>query len=115
MEYLAFGLPCVAFDLPQTRAVAGDAASYVPRGDTSAFADEIVRLIEDPDRAEQMGRAGAERVRSLLAWERQEERYLDVYRSLVPVAEARPRGCAVRVLTPPKAFRPRSAFLRRSD
>jgi glycosyltransferase involved in cell wall biosynthesis len=86
MEYLAFGLPFVAFDLPQTRAMAGDGGSYVPRGDTSAFADEIVRLIEDPDRAEEMGRAGAERVRSLLAWERQEERYLDVYRSLVPVA-----------------------------
>ena len=99
MEYLAFGLPFVAFDLPQTRAMAGDAGSYVPRGDTSAFADEIVRLIEDPDRAEQMGRAGAERVRSLLAWERQEERYLDVYRSLVR-AKARPRGSAVRVLTP---------------
>jgi hypothetical protein len=33
-----------------------------------------------------MGRAGVERVRSVLAWERQEERYLDVYRSLVPVA-----------------------------
>jgi glycosyltransferase involved in cell wall biosynthesis len=96
MEYLAFGLPFVAFDLPQTRAMAGVAGSYVPRGDTSAFADEIVRLIEDPDRAEQMGRAGAERVRSLLAWERQEERYLDVYRSPVP-AKARPRGSAVRV------------------
>jgi glycosyltransferase involved in cell wall biosynthesis len=86
MEYLAFGLPFVAFDLPQTRTMAGDAGSYVPRGDTSAFADEIVRLIEDPDRAEGMGRAGAERVRCFLAWERQEERYLEVYRSLVPAA-----------------------------
>jgi glycosyltransferase involved in cell wall biosynthesis len=84
MEYLAFGLPFVAFDLPQTRTMAGDAGSYVPRGDTSAFADEIVRLIEDPDRAEGMGRAGVERVQMVLSWERQEERYLDVYRSLLP-------------------------------
>jgi glycosyltransferase involved in cell wall biosynthesis len=99
MEYLAFGLPFVAFERPQTRAMAAAPGSNVPRGDTSAFADEIVRLIEDPHRAEQMGRAGAERVRSLLAWERQEERYLDVYRSLVR-AKARPRGSAVRVLTP---------------
>lgn len=84
MEYLAFGLPFVAFDLPQTRTMAGDAGSYVPRGDISAFADEIVRLIEDPNRAEGMGHAGVERVRTFLAWERQEERYLDVFRSLLP-------------------------------
>jgi hypothetical protein len=38
-------------------------------------------------------------VRSLLAWERQEARYLGVYRSPVR-AKARPRGSAVRVSTP---------------
>ena len=83
MEYLAFGLPFVAFDLPQTRAMAGDAGSYVPRGDVSAFADEVVRLLEDRERGERMGRAGVDRARKVLAWERQEERYIAVYRSLV--------------------------------
>jgi glycosyltransferase involved in cell wall biosynthesis len=82
MEYLAFGVPFVAFDLPQTRAMAGDAGSYVPRGDVSAFADEVVRLLEDRERAKRMGRAGVERARKVLAWERQEERYVAVYRSL---------------------------------
>jgi glycosyltransferase involved in cell wall biosynthesis len=82
MEYLAFALPLVAFDLPQTRAMAGDAGSYVPRGDVSAFADEVVRLLEDRERAKRMGRAGVERARKVLAWERQEERYVAVYRSL---------------------------------
>jgi glycosyltransferase involved in cell wall biosynthesis len=82
MEYLAFGVPFVAFDLPQTRAMAGDAGSYVPRGDVSAFANEVVRLLEDRERAKRMGRAGVERARKVLAWERQEERYVAVYRSL---------------------------------
>jgi len=82
MEYLAFALPFVAFDLPQTRAMAGDAGSYVPRGDVSALADEVVRLLEDRERAKRMGRAGVERARKVLAWERQEERYVAVYRSL---------------------------------
>jgi glycosyltransferase involved in cell wall biosynthesis len=103
MEYLAFGLPFVAFDLPQTRAMAGDAGSYVPRGDTSAFADEIGRLLEDRARAERMGRAGMDRVLRVLAWERQEERYVDVYRSLRSEAPKRvpraARDSALRVPT----------------
>ena len=32
MEYLAFGLPFVAFDLPQTRAMAGEAGCLRPTG-----------------------------------------------------------------------------------
>ncbi len=95
MEYLAFGLPFVAFDLPQTRAMAGDAGSYVPRGDASAFADEIARVLEDRERAERMGRAGVERVRTILAWERQEERYVEAYGSLLPTPAmpvSRPAG-----------------------
>jgi hypothetical protein len=33
LEYMAFGLPVVAFDLKETRVSAGPAASYVESGD----------------------------------------------------------------------------------
>jgi glycosyltransferase involved in cell wall biosynthesis len=90
MEYLAFGLPLVAFDLPQTREVAGDAGLYVTPGDARAFADGIVGLLDDPVRRRTMGERGERRVRDHLAWERQEERYLAVYRALLGGASTEP-------------------------
>jgi glycosyltransferase involved in cell wall biosynthesis len=79
MEYLAFGVPLVAFDLPQTREVAGDAGVYVPPGDTRAFADAIVALLDDPDRCAGMRRRGLERVHTELSWDRQEPHYLALF------------------------------------
>ena len=38
MEYMAFGLPFVSFDLTETRALAGEAAVYAPPGDVAGFA-----------------------------------------------------------------------------
>ena len=37
LEYMAFGLPVVAFDLKETRVSAGAAASYVESGDMAAM------------------------------------------------------------------------------
>ena len=51
LEYMAFGLPVVAFDLKETRVSAGDAASYVASGDVAAYAKAIVELLDDPEQA----------------------------------------------------------------
>ena len=51
LEYMAFGLPVVAFDLKETRVSAGDAASYVESGDVAAYARAIVDLLDDADQA----------------------------------------------------------------
>lgn len=86
MEYMAFGLPLVAFDLPQTRAMAGDGAAYVPAGDVEAFARTIDGLLNDPARREAIGAAGRLRIEEELAWDRQEEAYLSVFSKLLPHA-----------------------------
>ena len=89
MEYMAFSLPFVAFDLPETRAVADAAAIYVRPGDTVAFAGAIEELLDDPAQRRERGRVGRERIERQLAWEHQERTYLDVYRTLLrPAAEA---------------------------
>jgi glycosyltransferase involved in cell wall biosynthesis len=83
MEYMAFELPVVAFDLKETRVSAGPAAAYAPPNDTDAFAQAILELLDDPERRAEMGRQGRERVERELAWRHQAPRYLSVYESLV--------------------------------
>lgn len=67
-EYMALGKPIVAFDLPEHRASAGEAACYVPANDERAFAEAISALLNDPSRRERMGQIGLQRIHDSLAW-----------------------------------------------
>ena len=58
MEYMAFELPVVAFDLKETRVSADDAAVYVEPNDVAAYARAIGELLDDPERRRRMGRTG---------------------------------------------------------
>jgi glycosyltransferase involved in cell wall biosynthesis len=82
MEYMAFELPVVAFDLRETRVSAGDAAVYVTPNDVHEYARAIVALIDDEDRRARMGKRGRARVERELAWSHQRRAYLGVYRRL---------------------------------
>jgi glycosyltransferase involved in cell wall biosynthesis len=78
MEYMGAGLPVVAFDLPETRAVAEGAAVLVRPGDVDALAEAVNALLADPQRRATMGRNGRERIAGELAWEHQAIAYLEV-------------------------------------
>ncbi len=82
MEYMAFELPAVAFDLRETRVSAGDAAVYVESGDVHDYAMAIVELMDDEPRRSRLGRLGRARVEQKLAWSHQQGAYLSVYRRL---------------------------------
>lgn len=84
MEFMAAGLPFVAFDVEQTRALAAEAAGYARRGDTVEFAGLVHHLLDDPYTRATMGQAGARRVRDILAWEHQAHRYLSLMQELTP-------------------------------
>ena len=79
MEYMAYGLPSVSFDLVETRVSGGDAATYVASGDFDAFANAIEKLLDDPDAREQLGRAARERVSTELDWQEQAKAYVGVF------------------------------------
>jgi glycosyltransferase involved in cell wall biosynthesis len=83
LEYMAFELPVVAFDLKETRVSGGDAASYIESGDVAAYAQAIVELLDDPDKREVMGKAGRVRIEQELGWPYQRDRYVGVYDALV--------------------------------
>ena len=91
MEYMAFGLPVVALDLPETRVSAGDAAVYVQPNDEQQYAEAIVALLDDEHRRALMGKVAQERVEQELAWVHQESAYLAGYERVLSQAKARKR------------------------
>ena len=93
-EYLAFGLPVVAFDLLQTRALAGGAAVLAEPGDIVAHARAIDALLGSPQRRQELGAAGRARVREELAWDHQARTYAAVIGQLCPQRPAGVTGAA---------------------
>jgi glycosyltransferase involved in cell wall biosynthesis len=83
MEYMAFRLPVVAFDLCETRFSAGEAAVYVEPGRVDAFAEAVVELVDMPEVRDEMGRLGRQRVEEQLSWAHQGPGYLAVHDELV--------------------------------
>jgi glycosyltransferase involved in cell wall biosynthesis len=92
MEYMAFELPVVAFDLHETRVSAGDAAVYATPNDVRDYAAAIVGLLDDEPMRARLGKLGRTRVEQELAWSHQERAYLDVYRRLLSEEKALERA-----------------------
>lgn len=82
MEYMAAGIPTVAFDLKETRFSAGDSAIFVPSGDIEGFAAAIKKLLADAELRKELGRNGAERIRSELNWDNAASNLEKAYASL---------------------------------
>jgi glycosyltransferase involved in cell wall biosynthesis len=89
MEYMAYELPVVAFDLRETRVSAGDAAVYVTPNDVHEYAKAIVALMDGESARARMAKLGRARVEQELAWSRQRDAYLGVYHDLTDVGQAR--------------------------
>jgi glycosyltransferase involved in cell wall biosynthesis len=89
MEYMAYELPVVAFDLRETRVSADEAAVYVTPNDVHEYARAIVALMDDDSARVQMGKLGRIRVEQELAWSHQQRAYLGVYHDLTAVGQAR--------------------------
>lgn len=79
MEYMAYALPSVSFDLVETRVSGEDACLYVPSGDTGAFTDAVERILDDPELRIALARRARRRVSQVLDWKPQAEAYVSVY------------------------------------
>jgi glycosyltransferase involved in cell wall biosynthesis len=79
MEYMALGKPTVAFDLPEHRVSADDAALYARPNDELDFARKIALLMDDPELSKEMGEKGKKRIETELAWAHQANRLVRVY------------------------------------
>jgi len=83
MEYMAYCVPIVSFDLVETRVSAGESAIYVESGDIDGFAREWERLLDDRDERVRLGELARQRVASELDWAPQGAKYVDVWRGLL--------------------------------
>jgi len=94
MEYMAFELPVIAFDLHETRVSVGEAGVYVKPNDVHEYAEAIVALMDDEPRRADLGKFGRARVEQELAWCHQKRAYLGVYDHLTAGAGVREQAGA---------------------
>ncbi|MFC2029422.1 glycosyltransferase family 4 protein [Chloroflexota bacterium] len=78
-NYMACALPTVAFDTPPSREILGNLGVYAPRGDVEGLADAIVDLLEDPQRARELGTKLHQRVVQRFSWENTAQQLLEAY------------------------------------
>jgi glycosyltransferase involved in cell wall biosynthesis len=82
MEYMAMGLPVVAFDLLETRYSAQDAALYATPNIITDFADKIEYLLEHEEIRKQLGTYGRRRIVEELSWQQTSKHLLQAYQTL---------------------------------
>jgi glycosyltransferase involved in cell wall biosynthesis len=82
-EYMAAGLPVVAFDLTETRYTTGGNAMLIKPGDLEGFADAIEKLINDEELRQKLGAIGSLRVKEKFNWQVAADKLNGVYREML--------------------------------
>jgi len=72
-EAMAFGLPCVGFDLPSYKSYYPYGMIKVKIGDLNAFAKKIIELIENKTLRENTGREGEDMIKKNSSWDKRAE------------------------------------------
>jgi glycosyltransferase involved in cell wall biosynthesis len=67
-NYLAMGLPVVAFDTPVSREMLGNIGRYARYGDVQSLAEEIITLMDDPREMEILSAASRARAIREHSW-----------------------------------------------
>jgi glycosyltransferase involved in cell wall biosynthesis len=77
LDYMAAGLPIVAFDTPVNREILGDDATIVSAQTPAALADALITALDTP---EGNGTTLRRRAEEMFSWDRSVEVLLDAYR-----------------------------------
>ena len=82
LNYMAMGLPTVAYETPVARELLGERGTYAPPGDVTALADALLSLLDSPRRRALLGTALRERAERRFSWDGVDRRLESVYESL---------------------------------
>lgn len=82
IEYMAMGVPCLTFGLPENRVSGGDAVAYADDLSWEGLASALGRLLDDEPERRRLAAAGRERFEQALAWEHQAPNLLRAYARL---------------------------------
>ena len=81
LEYMKTSKAFVAFKLKETMDFANGAGLYAK--DENDFAEKIIYLLENPDKAAEMGKLGNKIINENYLWSHSEEKMLELYKSLL--------------------------------
>jgi len=79
LNYMACGLPTVAFDTPQAREYMAQFGTYAERGNTASLADRMLGLLADAERRQALGAALRARAHQRFSLDDAASRILAVY------------------------------------
>ena len=82
LNYMAMGLPTVAYETPVSRELLGEHGVYAPPGDVAALGEALLGLLDDGGRREVLGRALRARALYRFSWDGVGARLESVYESL---------------------------------
>jgi glycosyltransferase involved in cell wall biosynthesis len=99
LEYMAASLPVVATDVGGVREaiIEGETGYVVPAGDDEKMAEQIIRLLNEPERARAMGERGKLIVADKFACDRHLENTLELYDELLSMPGRAPSQLMPRV------------------
>jgi glycosyltransferase involved in cell wall biosynthesis len=83
LEAMACGTPVVITENCHFPEVAGSSAGYVVPLETAAVADALLSVISDPGKANQMGKAGQDMVRTHYTWPTIARLFVDAYAEVI--------------------------------
>ena len=84
LNYMAMGLPTVTFDTPVSREYLREDGVYARRGDASSLAEQILRLLSDPQASRELGARLRARAEAEYDWDQAAEMLMQVYERLAP-------------------------------
>lgn len=79
LNYMAMGLPTVAFSMPVTREYLGDLGSYARLGDAVSLAETLESVLVDRSRARTLGRELRKRAIKRFSWNAAGAQLMDIY------------------------------------
>ena len=82
LNYMATGIPVVAYDGPVARELLGSAGLRVPVGSAEDLAHALLRYLADPNLRTRHGQALRRRVERTFGWDRQIQHIIRVYDAL---------------------------------
>lgn len=86
-NYMAMGLPVVAFDAPANREIMGDLGIYATPGDATDFAARINWLLEHPEQGANRGLQLRERAIASLSWRARIHELMAIYHEVLGLPE----------------------------
>ncbi len=90
LNYMALGLPTVAFDTSVAREYLGASGVYAERGNVESLAAKLTRLLDDDESRQALGKQLRQRAIDLYNWQRAAHKIVDVYAEATGTASPYP-------------------------